>query len=171
MEEHAVGWLVFWNSAEYARTRDVRDSLVGSGPYLVDRHDGSIHHIPAITWMAENREELYLQRIKGIRPPDPLASSVGALMRSAGVVAAMSYLRKQAPRLSLRDARAYRSGSVAVRPSRPVERRAATRFEHPPNQDDLRLRKSCQSHVPAYADTRCRSGAPEAAGAVVARQM
>ncbi|MFI8459463.1 YrhB domain-containing protein [Kitasatospora sp. NPDC085464] len=33
VEEHAVGWLVFWNSAEYARTRDLRDNLVGSGPY------------------------------------------------------------------------------------------------------------------------------------------
>ncbi|MCU7827199.1 YrhB family protein [Kitasatospora sp. DSM 101779] len=64
-EEHAVGWLVFWNSAEYARTRDVRDSLVGQRPYLVDRHDSSIHHVPATTWMAENCEELYLQRIKG----------------------------------------------------------------------------------------------------------
>lgn len=107
VEEHAVGWLVFWNSAEYARTRDVRDSLVGSGPYLVDRHDGSIHHVPATTWIAENWEELYLQQIKGIRPPAPLTSSVRAVIHSAGVVAAMSHLRKQAPRMSLRDARAY----------------------------------------------------------------
>ncbi|MGW0655761.1 YrhB domain-containing protein, partial [Streptomyces umbrinus] len=51
VEEHAVGWLVFWNSAEYARTRDLRDNLVGNGPYLVDRYDGSIHHIPSTTWV------------------------------------------------------------------------------------------------------------------------
>lgn len=107
VEEHAVGWLVFWNSAEYARTRDPRDNLVGSGPYLVDRHDGSIHHVPATTWIAEDWEELYLRQIKGVRAPDPLAASVRALVNSAGVVAAMSHLRKQAPRLSLQEARTY----------------------------------------------------------------
>ncbi|MFE5586951.1 YrhB domain-containing protein [Kitasatospora sp. NPDC056531] len=107
VEEHAVGWLVFWNSAEYARTRDLRYNLVGSGPYLVDRHDGSIHHVPATTWIAEDWEGLYLRQIKGVRTPDPLASSVRALVDSAGVVAAMSHLRKQAPRLSLQEARAY----------------------------------------------------------------
>ncbi|MFD0009176.1 YrhB domain-containing protein [Streptomyces sp. NPDC127178] len=96
VEEHAVGWLVFWNSAEYARTRDPRDNLVGSGRYLVDRYDGSIHHIPATTWIAEDWEELYLRQIKGVRAPDPLAASVRALVDSAGVVAAMSHLRKQA---------------------------------------------------------------------------
>ncbi|MFF1908588.1 YrhB domain-containing protein [Kitasatospora sp. NPDC058218] len=106
VEEHAVGWLVFWNSAEYARTRDLRDNLVGSGPYLVDRHDGSIHHVPATT-MAEDWEELYLRQIKGVRMPDPLAASVRALVNSAGVVAAMSHLRQQAPRLSLQEARTY----------------------------------------------------------------
>ncbi|MEW1929905.1 YrhB domain-containing protein [Streptomyces sp. NPDC088360] len=107
VEEHAVGWLVFWNSAEYARTRDPRDNLVGSGPYLVDRYDGSIHHIPTTTWLAEDWEELYLRQIKGVRAPDPLATSARALLNSAGVVAAMSRLRKQAPRLSLQEARTY----------------------------------------------------------------
>lgn len=110
VEEHTVGWLVFWNSAQYARTRDTCDSLVGSGPYLVDRHDGSIHHVPVTTWIAENWEELYLQQIKGIQPtraPDPLAVSVRVLVHAAGVVAAMRHLRKQAPRLSLREAQAY----------------------------------------------------------------
>lgn len=107
VEEHAVGWLVFWNSAEYARTRDLRDNLVGNGPYLVDRYDGSIHHIPSTTWVAEDWQELYLRQIKGVRAPDPLAASVRALVNSAGVVAAMSHLRKQAPRLSLWEARTY----------------------------------------------------------------
>jgi hypothetical protein len=107
VEEHAVGWLVFWNSAEFARTRDRRDCLIGSGPYLVDRHDGSIHHIPTTTWVAEDWQELYLRQIKGVRMPDPLLSSVRALVNSAGVVAAMSHLRKHAPRLSPHQARAY----------------------------------------------------------------
>ncbi|WP_189925964.1 YrhB domain-containing protein [Kitasatospora xanthocidica] len=107
VEEHAVGWVVFWNTAEYARTHDLVHNLVGSGPYLVDRHDGSIHHIPAAMWPFEDWEELYLRQVKGVRTSDPLVSSVRALVDSAGVVAAMSHLRKQAPRLSLREARDY----------------------------------------------------------------
>ncbi|MFJ7786683.1 YrhB domain-containing protein [Streptomyces albidoflavus] len=107
VKEHALGWLVFWNSAEYDRTRDLRDLLVGGGPYLVDRYDGSVHHIPVTTWVGEDWEELYLRQIKGVRAPDPLAASVLALMNSAGTVAAMHHLRKEAPRLSLQEARTY----------------------------------------------------------------
>ncbi|MFF5706592.1 YrhB domain-containing protein [Streptomyces sp. NPDC012794] len=90
VKEHALGWLVFWNSAEYARSRDLRDLLVGGGPYLVDRYDGSVHHIPVTTWVGGDWEELYLRQIKGVRAPDPLAASVLALMNSAGAVAASS---------------------------------------------------------------------------------
>jgi len=107
VEEHAFGWLVFWNSAQYARTRDPRDCLVGGGPYLVDRDDGSVHHIPVTTWVSEGWEELYLRQVKEVRTPDPLASSVRELVDSAGMLAAMRYLRKQAPRLSLQQARTY----------------------------------------------------------------
>ncbi|WP_286158311.1 YrhB domain-containing protein [Streptomyces sp. CB03911] len=107
VREHAVGWLVFWNSAKFARTRDPRDSLVGSGPYVVDRHDGSIHHVPAATWTAGSWEALYLRQVRGVRPPDPPASSVRALPHCAGVVAAMSHLRKQVPGLGPREARGY----------------------------------------------------------------
>ncbi|MGW2373007.1 hypothetical protein [Kitasatospora sp. NPDC001683] len=84
-----------------------RYNLVGSGPYLVDGHDGSIHPVPATTWIAEDWEELYLRQIKGARTPDPLVSTVRALVGSAGAVAAMSHLLKQVPRLSLQEARAY----------------------------------------------------------------
>ncbi|MCD0482140.1 YrhB family protein [Streptacidiphilus sp. ASG 303] len=72
VEEHALGWLVFWQSVEYIRSREFRKMLLGAGPYLVDRQDGSIHHIPATTWACEDWEALYLQQIKGIRPPDPV---------------------------------------------------------------------------------------------------
>ncbi|MCX4586276.1 hypothetical protein [Streptomyces sp. NBC_01481] len=106
VQERVVGWLVFWRSAEQARARDVRGSFVG-GHCLVDRHDGSIHYVPAVWWEDEGWEEQYLLQTKGIRRPDPLASAVRALVRSAGVVAAMSHLRKHAPRLSLQEAKAY----------------------------------------------------------------
>ncbi|WP_404870898.1 YrhB domain-containing protein (plasmid) [Kitasatospora griseola] len=106
VEEHAACWAVFWNTVEYVRTRDVRDYVVGSGPYLVDVEDGSIHHVPTTTWM-EDWEGLYLRQIRGVRPPDPLAASVRALVHSAGIVAAMHHLRRHAPRLSPQRARDY----------------------------------------------------------------
>ncbi|MFE9425448.1 YrhB domain-containing protein [Kitasatospora sp. NPDC006697] len=107
VEEHAVGWLVFWNSAEYARTGAMGARLVGSGPYLVDGSDGSIYHVPAVTWLTEDWQELYLRQIKGVRRLDPLAASVRSLANSAGAVAAMTHLRKQAPRLSPSAAKDY----------------------------------------------------------------
>jgi hypothetical protein len=107
--EHPVGWLVHWNTAEYIRTGDSSYRLGGGGPYLVDRYDGSIHCINITTWVAEDWEALYLREIKGIKPstPDPLAAAVRALVRDAGTVAAMRHLRRQAPRVNLRQAKAY----------------------------------------------------------------
>ncbi len=106
LEERTVGWLVFWRSAEQARARNTRGSFVG-GHYLVDLHDGSIHYVPAVWFEDEGWEEQYLLEIKGIRLPDPLAAAVREFVRSTGVVAAMSHLRKQAPRLNMADAKAY----------------------------------------------------------------
>ncbi|MFI1100698.1 hypothetical protein [Streptomyces melanogenes] len=106
VEERAVGWVVFWRSAEQARARAMRGSSVG-GHYLVDRLDGSIHYVPAVRGEEEGWEEQYLLEVKGIRRPDPLAAAVRALVHSAGGVAAMSHLRREAPRLSLQEAKAY----------------------------------------------------------------
>lgn len=97
VKEHALGWLVTWQSVEYIRSRDIKKMLVGSGPYLVDRQDGSIHHIPVTTYVGESWEELYLQLVRGVRPPDPLITAVRALVHSDGTMAAIRHLRKQAP--------------------------------------------------------------------------
>ncbi|MFG2712043.1 YrhB domain-containing protein [Streptomyces goshikiensis] len=105
VEERSVGWLAYWSSAEYARTPDRRSNLLG-GPYLVDREDGSIHFVPGTDW-TEDWEELYLWQVKGIRAPDPLAAAVRHLADSAGTAAAMRHLRKRAPRIGVRDAKAY----------------------------------------------------------------
>ncbi|MER5503493.1 YrhB family protein [Streptomyces sp. NPDC002466] len=107
VEEHAFGWLVFWQSVEYTRSRDTGKMLVGHGPYLVDRQDGSIHHIPVTTFVGEGWEELYLQQVRGVRPPDPLITDVLALVHSDGTVAAIRHLRKQAPLLGPQQAKAY----------------------------------------------------------------
>ncbi|WP_405014423.1 hypothetical protein [Kitasatospora sp. NBC_01539] len=107
VEEFAVGWLVRWSTAACDRPGAEHRGVMGGSHYLVDRHDGSIHHVPAAWWQDEGRQEDYLLQTRGTRPPDPPAASVRALAHSAGLVAAMSHLRKQAPRLSPQQARAY----------------------------------------------------------------
>ncbi|MFI6154325.1 YrhB domain-containing protein [Kitasatospora sp. NPDC051170] len=77
VKKHEFGWAVFWNSAEFARTRDRHRMLVGSGPYLVDGLDGSIHHIPTTTWMGGGWEELYLRQVRGDGSPGPVAADEG----------------------------------------------------------------------------------------------
>ncbi|XIE81607.1 YrhB domain-containing protein [Streptomyces sp. SBR177] len=123
VKEHAWGWLVFWNSAQYARTRDLRDLLVGAGPYLVDRYDGSVHHIPVTTWVGEDWEELYLRQIKGCGRTTPGGFRAGAdeLRRDGG-----------------RDASPPQAGSALepatgedLRHGRPKRSRAATRTGGP----------------------------------------
>lgn len=105
VEELSVGWLAYWSSAEYARNPDRSTNLLG-GPYLVDRYDGSIHFVPGTAW-TEDWEERYLWQVKGIRAPDQLAAAVRHLTHSVGTAAAMQHLRKQAPRMGLREAKAY----------------------------------------------------------------
>ncbi|MFI9328837.1 YrhB domain-containing protein [Kitasatospora sp. NPDC052868] len=105
VEERSVGWLCYWTSAEGARDPALRGNLLG-GPYLVDREDGSIHFVPGSRW-TDDWEEDYLWQVKGIRAPDPLAAAVRHLADSVGTAAAMQHLRRQAPRMGLREARAY----------------------------------------------------------------
>ncbi|WP_377273558.1 YrhB domain-containing protein [Peterkaempfera sp. SMS 1(5)a] len=107
VEEHAFGWLVFWQSVEYIRSGDVGKMLVGHGPYLVDRQDGSIHHIPVTTYGCEGWEELYLQQVRGVKPPDPLITAVEVLVHSDGTMAALRHVRRQAPLMGLQQAKAY----------------------------------------------------------------
>ena len=40
--ERDYGWLFIFNTAEYLRTRDRRFRLIGNGPLLVRREDGSV---------------------------------------------------------------------------------------------------------------------------------
>ncbi|MFD0733679.1 YrhB domain-containing protein [Planotetraspora mira] len=112
VEEHALGWLVFLQSVEYIRTREQKKMLVGQGPYLVDRRDESIHHIPVTTYATGDWAELYLRQVKGIRPPDPLVAAVREHLHSAGTMAAIRHLRKQAPGFGPQEAKTY---VVAVR--------------------------------------------------------
>lgn len=107
VEEHVLGWLVVWQSVDYLRTRDCGKMLIGNGPYLVDRHDGSIHHIPVTTYVSEGWEELYLEQVRGVKLPDPLPSAVRDLLASDGFMAALRHLRSRAPQLTILEAKAY----------------------------------------------------------------
>ncbi|WP_052391087.1 YrhB domain-containing protein [Streptomyces sp. NRRL B-24484] len=109
VRDHALGWLVGWNAVEYIRTRDPHAMLVGGGPYLVDKEDGSIYHIPVLT-AADGWEKHFLWRFKGVRPadlPDPVAPAVRAVLRTDGPMAAVRHLRKHAPALGIGRAKAY----------------------------------------------------------------
>ena len=48
--EVTLGWVFFFNSAEFIRTREITSSLAGNGPIFVSR-EGVIHHLPSrIPW-------------------------------------------------------------------------------------------------------------------------
>ena len=107
VEQHALGWLVFRQSAEYLSSRELEKQLVGAGPYLVDGQDGSVHYIPVTTFMNEDWEQLYLAEVRGITPPDPLLASVREITLRDGALAGLRYLRKQTSALSLAEAKTY----------------------------------------------------------------
>ena len=104
--EYAVGWLITYQSAEYVRTGVFTTALVGNGPYLVDRYDGSMHRVP-VTTLGVNWQEMYLEQVKGITPPDPLLLAVRDIARRDGAVAAMRHLRRKAPRFTAQEAKEY----------------------------------------------------------------
>ncbi|MFC4148014.1 YrhB domain-containing protein [Micromonospora mangrovi] len=107
VEEHTLGWLISWQSVEYLRSGDFGRMLVGQGPYLVDGEDGSIHHIPVAICGSDRWAEVYLRQYRGVRPVDPLLADVRALVQGGDRMSALRYVRRQAPRMGLRDAKAY----------------------------------------------------------------
>jgi hypothetical protein len=46
IDEHTLekgwGWVFFYNSERYLRTRELRYALVGNAPYIVNRHTGEV---------------------------------------------------------------------------------------------------------------------------------
>ncbi|WP_405725409.1 YrhB family protein [Streptomyces sp. NBC_01537] len=106
-EEHPLGWLVFCQSAEYIRTRDPGHMLGGLGPFLVDAVDGSLHLIPVTTYVSDAWQDLYRYDVKGLSRPDPVAGMVRTVLDAQGTVAAMRELRRQAPGMSIGQAREY----------------------------------------------------------------
>ncbi|WP_433178767.1 YrhB domain-containing protein [Actinoallomurus sp. CA-150999] len=140
--EHRLGWIISSQSEAYLRSGNVSDMLVGGGPYLVDRHDGSIHHIPVTDYVRGLWEEDYEQRIKPTGAADadphpgiPFATEVREALEQEGRVTAIRLLRRCAPSVNMAQANDYVAAIAAG------ERPPAGLIElvRPPDQFSRRL--------------------------------
>ncbi|MGC4997311.1 MULTISPECIES: YrhB domain-containing protein [unclassified Streptomyces] len=110
---HDLVWIVEVAMAEYVRTRDADFLLVGAGPYLVDRLDGGLHSVGAVSWASGAWETDYRVRIRGeaVRTAvDELHDEVRAAVAEKGRLPAMRLLRQRVPVLALSQAAAYVTG-------------------------------------------------------------
>ena len=104
VEEHELAWIVSYQSEEWLRTRDLRSSLVGNGPYLVDRIDGGLHRIGSARPAADGAwEDDYRVRVRGgvIRAVEDLHHEVRAAAEARGRIHAIHVLRHRVPALNL----------------------------------------------------------------------
>jgi hypothetical protein len=118
--EHRFGWVLHWQSQAFIHSGNRHDMLIGTGPYLVDRHVGSIHFIPGTDYMSGLWEEDYEQHI---RPPHnatpdpwndvPFAAELRKTLDGEGRIAAIRLLRQHAPALTMAQANQY-VAAVAV---------------------------------------------------------
>jgi hypothetical protein len=65
-EEHPIGFIFFYNSIEFWRTRDFSKSLAGNGPLLVMRASGMVRLLPS--HQSVKRSLLELSRIQKLEP-------------------------------------------------------------------------------------------------------
>ncbi|MFF8650407.1 YrhB domain-containing protein [Streptomyces griseoluteus] len=110
---HELVWIVQVATAQYARTHDTDFLLVGAGPYLVDRVDGGLHTVGAVSWASGAWETDYRVRIRGETPRtavDDVDDEVRAAAAEQGRIAAARLLRRRVPVLALGQALAYVSG-------------------------------------------------------------
>ncbi|MBC6461891.1 YrhB domain-containing protein [Actinomadura sp. HBU206391] len=123
--EHRLGWIIHYQSRAFILSGDHRDALIGTGPYLVDRYDGSIHFIPGTDYMGGLWEEDYKQRIKPIHTVEqdplgdvPFATEIREALESEGRIAAIRLLRRRATPLLMSQANLYVTALAAnQRPS------------------------------------------------------
>ncbi|KOU90248.1 hypothetical protein ADK92_35730 [Streptomyces sp. XY533] len=110
VEEHELVWKVYWQSEEYARTRDPAAMLVGHGPYLVDRLDGGLYQIGAVSEIEGAWEADYRVRIRGLpvrTPVDDLHDEIREAAAVRGYMQAVRNLRRRLPVLSPSQAFEY----------------------------------------------------------------
>ncbi|MFF3932486.1 YrhB domain-containing protein [Streptomyces hirsutus] len=116
VEQHELVWIVHWTSEEFVRTRKPEFILVGNGPYLVDRFDGSLHEIGVVAWVTGAWEADYRVRVRGPAERtalaertavDDLHDEVRAVASTHGRIHAMYALRRRLPVLSHAETIAY----------------------------------------------------------------
>ncbi|WP_329432715.1 YrhB family protein [Streptomyces sp. NBC_01280] len=110
VEEHELVWKVYWQSDEYARTRNPATMLIGHGPYLVDRIDGGLHEIGALSEHGGDWEADYRVRIRGLvirTPVDDLHDEIRETAAGRGRMSAARILRQRLPMLSPAQALEY----------------------------------------------------------------
>ncbi|MER5893356.1 YrhB domain-containing protein [Streptomyces sp. NPDC001876] len=110
VEEHELVWKVYWQSEEYARTRNPAAMLIGHGPYLVDRIDGGLHRIGVVSEKEGAWEADYRVRIRGLAVRTSVDDLHDEIRRAAAVrgrVQAVRILRQRLPMLSPSQAFEY----------------------------------------------------------------
>ncbi|MFJ3274002.1 YrhB domain-containing protein [Streptomyces sp. NPDC086776] len=110
VEEHELVWKAYWQSEEYARTRNRAAMLVGHGPYLVDRIDGGLHQIGAVSEIEGAWEADYRVRIRGLTirtSVDDLHEEIREAAAVRGRMPAVRILRQRLPTLSPSQALEY----------------------------------------------------------------
>ncbi|MEU3264348.1 YrhB domain-containing protein [Streptomyces bacillaris] len=116
VEPHELVWIVSYQSEEYVRTGDTAFLLVGCGPYLVDRVDGGLHRIGAVSAVTGAWEDDYRSRIRGLpvrTAVDELHDALRAVAAARGRLPAVRALRRKLPVLSPAEGLAYVSGLTA----------------------------------------------------------
>ncbi len=61
--EYDFGWVFIYNTKEYLETEDIKYSLVGNAPLIVDKNDGQLY----VTGTARPVEHYVEQYRKGVR--------------------------------------------------------------------------------------------------------
>ncbi|MFH9425479.1 YrhB domain-containing protein [Streptomyces sp. NPDC017529] len=110
VEQHELVWIVSWQSEEFVRTQNPRSMLVGHGPYLVDRADGSLHQISVPAALGGEWEADYRARIRGLpvrTAVDDLHDALREAAAAHGRMPAVRALRQKLPVLSPAEAIEY----------------------------------------------------------------
>ncbi|WP_031094429.1 MULTISPECIES: YrhB domain-containing protein [unclassified Streptomyces] len=110
VEEHELVWIVSWQSEEFVRTRKWEHSLVGNGPYLVDRVDGGLHSVGVVSAKTGQWEADYRARIRGLparTAVDDLHDELCGVAATRGRMHAVRTLRQWLPMLSPAEAIEY----------------------------------------------------------------
>ncbi|MFF8811596.1 YrhB domain-containing protein [Streptomyces pactum] len=110
VEEHELVWIVSWQSEEYARTGNLWHMLIGNGPYLVDRVDGRLYQIGAVSAASREWEADYRARIRRLpvrTAVDDLHDELRDVAATRGRTHAVRTLRRRLPALSPAEAVEY----------------------------------------------------------------